>query len=110
MISLVGLPSSSMLPTETGITCARCKRPVERLERNMSFDPREEIFVLHCHGVTRTVRIATSRLADRHAWFELVRRELEEAFKPLPLFRIQRQHPTSRPCRRSRIACPRSRS
>ena len=77
------------------VGCARCNRQVDRVTRLARIDQTVE-FAVVCHGVTKRFTFERPMLMGKtEEWIARVLRDLNDAFKPTPPFRI-----STRPRRR----------
>jgi hypothetical protein len=71
------------------VTCARCKRQVDCVAQLARLGDGIE-FVIGCHGQRKRLRFQVPALdADLALWRKRVLRDLNDAFKPPPQFRIR---------------------
>ena len=74
------------------IRCARCKRQVDRAWTVAKIDGRLR-FVVECHGAVTRFEFDPPSIADgqeeTRRWLDRVLRDLDDAFKPPPQFRIR---------------------
>ena len=49
---------------EPNVNCARCNKPVDKIERYYDFDKSETVFTIVCHGQKEVIRIPRYRVSS----------------------------------------------